>query len=122
MLTDKMHVVHPRAAGLDVHKMEITATVRLCSPEGGDSETEAFSILESRMRDLVAWLLGHGVTAAEATGLGTSALKDAGVDLLHGQHVKQGPEKSPTAGGWPANSVWRLRVWSCRASSGVCAC
>ena len=26
MLTDKMHVVHPRAAGLDVHKMEITAT------------------------------------------------------------------------------------------------
>ena len=76
MLTDKMHVVHPRAAGLDVHKMEITATVRLCSPEGGDpeTETEAFSTLESGMRDLVAWLRGHGVTAAamEATGLGTS--------------------------------------------------
>ena len=95
MLTDKMHVVHPCAAGLDVHKMEITATVRLCSPEGGDpeTETEAFSTLESGMRDLVAWLRGHGVTAAamEATGLGASALEDAGihVDLLHAQHVKQ---------------------------------
>ncbi len=98
MLTDKMHVVHPCAAGLDVHKMEITATVRLCSPEGGDpeTETEAFGTLESGMRDLVAWLRGHGVTAAamEATGLGASALEDAGihVDLLHAQHVKQGPE------------------------------
>ena len=45
-----MHVVHPCAAGLDVHK--ITATVRLCSPEGGD--LEAFSALESGMCDLVA--------------------------------------------------------------------
>ena len=68
----------------------------MCSPEGGDPETEtqAFSTLENGMRDLVAWLLGHGVTAAEATGLGTSALEDVGirVDLLHAQHVKQGPE------------------------------
>ena len=38
-------------AGLDIHKMEIT--VRLCSLEGGDPETEA--TLESGMRDLVAW-------------------------------------------------------------------
>ena len=27
MKTDGMHVVRPRAAGLDVHKMEITVTV-----------------------------------------------------------------------------------------------
>ena len=25
--TDTMHVVHPRAAGLDVHKMQITAPI-----------------------------------------------------------------------------------------------
>ena len=58
MPTDRTHVVHPRAAGLDVHKMESTATVRLCPPEGGEPETEtlAFSTLESGMRDLVAWL------------------------------------------------------------------
>ena len=39
MLNDELHVVHARAAGLDVHKMEITATVRLCvnagEPSGG---------------------------------------------------------------------------------------
>ena len=29
MIIDSLHVVHPSAAGLDVHKMEITATVRL---------------------------------------------------------------------------------------------
>ena len=34
MMNDAFHVVHPRAAGLDVHKMEITATVRLCDGPG----------------------------------------------------------------------------------------
>ena len=29
---DAMHVAVPHAAGIDVHKMELTATVRLCSP------------------------------------------------------------------------------------------
>ena len=28
-MNDDLHVVHARAAGLDVHKLEITATVRL---------------------------------------------------------------------------------------------
>lgn len=116
MLTDKMHVVHPRAAGLDIHKMEITATVRLCSPEGGDpeTETEAFSTLENGMRDLVAWLLGHGVTAAamEATGiyweLPYDALEDVGirVDLLHAQHVKQIKGRKTDV----ADSMWLARI------------
>lgn len=30
--TDTMHVIHARAAGLDVHKMQITAAVRLPRP------------------------------------------------------------------------------------------
>ena len=114
MLTDKMHVVHPRAAGLDVHKMEITATVRLCPPEGGEPETgtRVFSTLESGMRDLVAWLLDHGVTAAamEATGIywevPFDALEDAGllVELLHAQHVKQGRKTDV------ADSMWLARI------------
>ena len=29
MMTDPLHVVHARAAGLDVHKMQITASVAL---------------------------------------------------------------------------------------------
>ena len=114
MLTDKMHVVHPRAAGLDVHKMEITATVR--SPEGGEPETgtRVFSTLESGMRDLVAWLLDHGVTAAamEATGIywevPFDALEDAGllVELLHAQHVKQIKGRKTDV----ADSMWLARI------------
>ena len=30
MINDKLRVVHPCAAGLDVHKMQITATVLVC--------------------------------------------------------------------------------------------
>ena len=30
MINDELRVVHARAAGLDVHKMQVTATVRLC--------------------------------------------------------------------------------------------
>ena len=30
MMTDTLHVVHARAAGIDVHKMQITASVRRC--------------------------------------------------------------------------------------------
>ena len=36
---DDMHVVHPRAAGLDVHKMHVTATVRLCEAGSGPART-----------------------------------------------------------------------------------
>ncbi len=28
--TDTLHVVEPRAAGLDVHKLQVTASTRLC--------------------------------------------------------------------------------------------
>ena len=37
--TDDMHVVWPRAAGLDVHKMCITAAVRLCAAGSGPART-----------------------------------------------------------------------------------
>ena len=39
--TDDMHVVWPRAAGLDVHKMCITAAVRLCAAGSGPARTAA---------------------------------------------------------------------------------
>lgn len=45
---DDMEVHHPVAAGLDVHKMEITATVRTWSAlEKATTETRAFSALSS---------------------------------------------------------------------------
>lgn len=55
---DGMHVVRPRAAGLDVHKMEFTATVRLCEGEGEPAvETRCFSTLPS-LEEMVTWLTG----------------------------------------------------------------
>ena len=55
MMNDDLHVVHPRAAGLDVHKMEITATVRLCAEPGREPtcETRTFRALASGLDALV---------------------------------------------------------------------
>jgi len=95
---DKMHVYHPQAAGLDVHKMQVTASVRRRA-EGEDFETETrqFSALPSGLCALVLWLIQCGVTAAalEATGIFWERiydrLVDAGLQVLvtHAQHVKQ---------------------------------
>ena len=99
MMNDELCVVHPRAAGLDVHKGHITATVRLAGPTTAEPqfETRLFNALASGLAALVAWLTGHRVKAAamEATGVywhtPWQALTDAGIEaqLLHAQHVKQ---------------------------------
>ena len=99
MMNDELCVVHPRAAGLDVHKGHITATVRLAGPTDAKprAETRLFNALASGLAALVDWLTGHRVKAAamEATGVywhtPWQALTDAGIEaqLLHAQHVKQ---------------------------------
>ena len=55
----------PCAAGLDVHKGHITATVRLCTQTGGEPqcETRTFGALASGLAALVAWLTSHRVAA-----------------------------------------------------------
>ena len=56
---DDMEVRHAAAAGLDVHKMQITATVRTRSESGSPHvETREFSALASGLALLVQWLLG----------------------------------------------------------------
>ena len=70
--TDELHVVAPRAAG-------------------------QFSALPQGLRELTAWLQGHGVTAAAMEGTGVywlapyEALEAVGIQpaLFHAQHVKQ---------------------------------
>ena len=98
MVNDELHVVHARAAGLDVHKMEITATVRLCDGGGAPRcETRRFDALAPGLAALSAWLCEHRVAAAamEATGVyweaPWDALTAAGIEvqLLHAQQVKQ---------------------------------
>ena len=109
MLNDDLHVVHARAAGLDVHKLEITATVRLCATPRSEPicETRTFSALASGLDALVAWLTGHGVEAAALEGTGVywhapwRALAAAGIEaqLLHAQHVRQLRGPQPRHGG-----------------------
>ena len=88
MITDQFQVIHARAAGLDVHKMEITATVLLCSPHGGAAQvlTRAFGTMPKGLSELVDWLGSHRVTAAVLEGTGVywlaphDALSDAGIE------------------------------------------
>ncbi len=112
---DKLNVIHSRAAGLDVHKMQVTATVRIARP-GADSEriTKESSTLPSGLADLSAWLSEHGVTAAAMEGTGVyweavfDAVADAGAEplLLHAQHVKQIKGRKTDV----ADSIWLARV------------
>ena len=114
--TDDMHVVCPRAAGLDVHKMCITAAVRLCEPGGGPARTSVreFSALPDGLRAMTDWLREHGVTAAVMEGTGVywkapfEALEEAGIraDLLHAQHVRQIRGKKTDTN----DSLWLARI------------
>jgi len=113
--TDTMHVIHARAAGLDVHKMQITATVRVARP-GAEAEvlTRQFSALPSGLDTLVDWLRGHEVSAAVMEGTGIyweapyQALEHAGIEalLVHAQHVKQIKGRKTDI----ADSLWLARI------------
>ena len=99
MINDDLHIVHARVAGLDIHKMQITASIRICDPGGGQArcETREFSALPSGLALLVEWLCSWKVSIVgmEATGIywqaPWDALEQAGIDveLYHAQHVKQ---------------------------------
>ena len=66
MKTEGLHVGRPRAAGLEVHKMEITATVRLCEGEGEPVvKTRCFSTLPSGLEPTPP---RRGCSVAEITG------------------------------------------------------
>ena len=110
-----LNVVHARAAGLDVHKMQITATVLIALPGGKPrSATRTFSALPSGLRALVGWLVAEEVTAAvlEATGIyweaPYEALEAAGIEpiLVQAQHVKQIKGRKTDV----ADSVWLARI------------
>ena len=113
---DDLHVVEPRAAGLDVHKMCITAAVRLYEVGTGVARAvvKEFSALPHGLRAMTDWLLAHGVTAAAMEGTGVywkapfEALEDAGIrpELFHAQHVKQIRGKKTDVN----DSLWLARI------------
>ena len=92
---DEMHVVEPRAAGIDVHKMQSTVSLRLCEPGQARplSLTEVFPPHPQGLREIVGRLAEHHVQGAIMEGTGVyweqpyRALEDAGIRarLVHAQ-------------------------------------
>lgn len=112
---DTLNVVHPRAAGLDVHKMQITASVCLARPRAKPKIfTRTFSALPSGLSELVAWLLHHEVTHAMMEGTGIywqvpfEALEAAGMQplLMNAQRIKQMRGRKTDV----ADSVWLATI------------
>jgi transposase len=66
-----MEVIHPRCAGLDVHKETVVACVRLAVAETVSREVKTFETTTSGLLSLLAWLSEQGCThvAMEATGI-----------------------------------------------------
>jgi transposase len=64
--------VHERVAGLDVHKAQVTAAIRVPAPDGGRLlEVAEFKTTVTGLLALRDWLSAHGVryVAMEATGV-----------------------------------------------------
>ena len=115
MKTDSLHVVHARAAGLDVHKMQITASVRICTAGGEPRvETRTFDALASGLDEMIAWMRACEVDAAVMEGTGIywlapfEALEAAGIPatLVNAHQVKQLKGRKSDV----ADSVWLARV------------
>ena len=66
-----MEVLHPRCAGLDVHRDSIVACARVALRGGAEHHLETFGTTTSELERLADWLTAHAVTqvAMEATGV-----------------------------------------------------
>lgn len=66
-----MEVIHERAAGLDVHKDNVVASVRLNSGRSAEREFRTFDTTTAGLEALRDWLTSYGCTlvAMEATGV-----------------------------------------------------
>ncbi len=116
MRPDRLRIFRSRAAGLDVHKAQITATVRLCAPDGSAprAATREFSSLARGLGEMTAWLRSHDVQCATMEGTGIywlqpyEALEDADipVELVHAQQVRQIKGRKTDV----SDSIWLARV------------
>jgi transposase len=66
-----MEVLHPRCAGLDVHRDSVVACARVVDHGRVEHLAETFGTTTSELERLSRWLAGHGIThaAMEATGV-----------------------------------------------------
>jgi transposase len=66
-----MEIVHPRCAGLDVHKKSVYGCAICCEPNGERREKRSFGTMTRDLLHLADWLKQHQVThvVMEATGV-----------------------------------------------------
>ena len=85
-----MDILHPRCAGLDVHRDSVVACASLIHRGRVEQHVETFGTTTSELERLSAWLSGHGVThvAMEATGV---YWKPVWIVLANAMHVKNVP-------------------------------
>ena len=109
-----MDRVVERAGALDVHKEQVTATVRTPGERGGRREqTREFKTTVRGLLGLHDWLTGHGVTvvAMEATGVYWRPVwhvleADFELMLCNAAHVKNVPGRKTDV----ADSQWLCRL------------
>jgi len=106
-----MEVLHPRCAGLDVHKKTVVAAVRLVEHGKVRIDVRTFETTTAGLIGLAEWLASHGVTsvAMEATGVYWKPvwhiLSEAGnfeLVLANAQHVKAVPGRKRDV----SDAVW----------------
>lgn len=92
-----MELLHPRCAGLDVHKDTVVAAVRCVSPPV-HQEVRSFSTTTKGLLELSDWLTSHGCThvAMEATGVYWKPVwhvLEEGFELVlaNAQHIRNVP-------------------------------
>jgi transposase len=94
-----MDALFPRCAGLDVHKAEVVACLRIVAPSGKVSkQVRTYSTMTSALRSLADWLSAEGVThvAMESTGVYWKPVFNIleerfTVWLVNAHHIKQVP-------------------------------
>jgi transposase len=94
-----MDALFPRCAGLDVHKANVVACVRIVAPDGKvTKQVRTFSTMTCALRELADWLSAEQVThvAMESTGVFWKPVFHILEDrftawLVNAQHIKQVP-------------------------------
>jgi transposase len=93
-----MEVLHPRCAGLDVHRDSVVACARLVRRGRVERHVETFGTTTSELERLSRWLSGYAITpvAMEATGvywkpIWTVLAEAFELVLANAQHVKNVP-------------------------------
>lgn len=99
-----MEVLHPRCAGIDVHKDVVVAAIR-CVSEPVHREVRSFGTTTSELMSLSEWLESHQCShvVMEATGVYWKPVwhlleEDFELVLVNAQHVKTVPGRKTDVG------------------------